>query len=267
VPATTVGLQAARRAHALHATDLPRLRELRARLHEEAQDWCGAPLALALKAHAAAAAAVRFDLLVAPGLRAGPTRQDEDIFRAQVEEVSTCTEITWLQLRDVLVQDTGGDSMAPAAMDFVMGSRAIQREVAQVAQAMDLLRATLETGPGGPGSDAVLERLRESARLLVPVARACEGAGAVQKAVWRLADRQRASRDAFEQLAQVLRGGLLLRLGALLEPGAFPGSGELADAEQARDALVTCLHEAVRRLDAVRAAQDDLLAALEAMEA
>ena len=265
LPMATLALQAARRAQALHGRDLPRLRELRDLFLREADAWCGAALGLALQAHVDAACALRFDLLVARGLRDAPSRQDEEAFRLQVEAVSACTEVTWLLVRDAVLQASHEDSMAPAALDFLMGSRAIQRETAQVAASVAALHGPLRDAADVPATAFALERLGEASRLLAPLEAACLPLAHVHRCAWQANDAQAGLHKALRDLALLLRGGLLARLAALLAPDAPGAAAELEAARQSRDTLVAALRAAACAVDAVHAARLRVVDALEAM--
>lgn len=267
LPATTVILQATRRVQALHATELPRMLELAQALRAEAATWCVAGLLFVLHAHLAAARALRFDLLVPTGLRGTPPRHGEATFRLQVEEVSTCTEVTWAQVRIAGAAETHQDSMPAAVVDFVMGSRPLQRAVGGALEGLAAARSHVigREAQLGEAAAILLPRLDEADRQMQQVAAACTGAQAVQRAAYRTVDANSELVSALQELGQIVRGGLLVRLAALVASDILAPADELQQATIAREQLRTALESAIGRAEEMRAVHEGLLETLDGM--
>jgi hypothetical protein len=267
LPRTTQVLQATRVVQALYDTDLPRVLEHALSLQAEAAQWCVAGLLFVLRAHLAAASALRFELLVATSLRGAPGRSSETTFRLQVEEVSACTEVTWAQVREAFAQENRADSLPAAVVDFVMGSRPLQRAAADAAEGLAQARADASTHGCelGHAAPILLAKLDEAQRRMDRVVSVCAHAQMVQRAAYRAADARRLLAVASRELGRALQGGLLARLATVVASDVLMPADELQLAMEARTVLQSALERAITSAEDARVAQEALLTVLEAM--
>lgn len=265
-------MQASRSTHSLASRELPEVHRLGAEMRAAASLWCGNGLALILRAHVGSLDAMRFELLVAQGLRSAPNHHDREAFRLQVEDVTTCTHLTWLHLRDFLVQDAPGDSLDPLTGDFIMAARGAQREVAKTLESVEYLARGLDGREQGANSDAsrlALSELKAKARAqrerLLAMQPFCAAARDVQRAAYAWADEKRALRGVLGSLGTLLSGGLLVRLRVLVEPTAWPTAQEVQEAARERERLTTPMRQSMLQLARLRESHEVLLQRLEAM--
>lgn len=264
LPRTTLLLQAARRVSALHATEVPRVLALAQVLRVQAEAWCVVGLLYVLRAHAAAAGALRFDLLVSKSLRGAPNRDSEAAFRLQVEEVSVCTEVTWAQVRGSLALRNQADTVPARVADFSMGMRALERAAADAADGLarareDAAGHQLELGQAAVYLQVKLDEAQAHVHQVLWVS---TNAVRVRGAAYHAADAQGVLRSALRDLAMVLRGGLLMRLAAVVASDVMMPAEELRLAADEREVLRHALEKAVRSAEEARLAQESLLETL-----
>ena len=228
------------RVRALVERQLPRLAQLTASMRQRVLAAGGSEVEAALRAHLDVVNALRFELLVSPGLRAGPRDSDEAAFRRQVAAVADCTESSWLAIRRYMEQGAVNPGEGELlASEFTMEFRALHRRVADAG-----------APPGSPWDG--LQQL-------------CETARPAQAAAYGWAESQGALRGTFRQLAVRLGGGLLERLKVLVAGDVSAPTDEMRHAQQARGELQGALSGALTDLTRAQGAGEDLLVWLEAL--
>ena len=262
-------LEAQARLSWMTAKQLPRLAQLREAMEQQSAVWHGAALERALSDHLASVAALRFELLISPGLRAGPLDRDEAAFRLQVAMVSSCTETTWAEIKRFLERSGHSDEAADTFSDFILEVRSVQRGVAELMPQLDQLAHELKAREANAGSEvgrqalaeltlkaaAVMERLQQL--------RVLHDSGyAVQKIGYRLGDEGATCRGTLRKLGQALSHGLLERLRALIALEHFAPGEEMRAAQQARSELQVQLAEAIDQITQLQEGQRALANAL-----
>lgn len=263
-------LEAQARLNWVAARQLPRLDQMRATLAAQASGQDCELLLQVLPDHLDALAALQFERLVPPGLRAGPLPRDEAAFRAEVARVSGRTEATWAAIRAFV--DQGALQAATVAedfADFILEVRSIQRTQAELAPAADDAARELDGRLAAAATEvsrrALAELQHRVAHLqarLVGLRELCESGHRAQRLAYQLADEAAACRASLKQVAQLLAKGLLDHLGALLAPGELAKADALAQAQAARAQLQAELRQALERIAALQACRGDLRQAL-----
>ncbi len=259
-------LEAQGRLQRIVASQLPRLEELRSALAAQAADGAGTKLERVLPEHLAAVAALRFELLVAPGLRADPLPRDEATFREGVVAVTERTEATWGAIRDFVERGAGqAGEIAEDYADFILEVRSIQRTETELGPALREVAEQLRLRTANAASDVSRQALAELQRKvdgllhrLAQLRAVCEAGHRVQRLAYELADENAVCRATLKSLAQRLGGGLLEHLHALVAPGRVAKSDALDQAQQARTELLRDLQEAVQRIAAMQERRGDL---------
>lgn len=252
----------------------PHVAQLRTAMARQVAAWDGAGLERALSAHLAAVAALRFELLVSPGLRAGPLGRDEAAFRQQVTAVSACTEATWAQVRQFLEQGSRDADAQSTFSDFILEMRSIQRGVAELGPQLEQithdLNARQAQATSEVGRRALAELACKAAALTqrLQLLRALQEVGhAVQKIGWRLDDESGVCRETLRKLGRVLSHGLLERLRALIVLDHFAPEEEMRAAQLARTELQVQLAGAIAQVTRLQECQRALAGALARMGA
>ncbi len=249
----------------LFARQLPRLQDLAGALEEQVAATQAADLHATLQTHAHAISALRFDLLVAPGLRAGPLERDLASFRAQVLAVSESTAAPWSAARRHLEMTAGARARAATlGAEFTMEFRGLMRRVAEESQSTATLQQHLEARlapgvvPRGPMQDLLARNQRVRAALQA-LERLGESGRPAQRAAYQAMEAHSSLHLALRTLAGRLRGGLLERLRVLVATQGGWSAGELQDARKARDDLQQALAAATAAVDLLHACSQELL--------
>jgi len=253
---------------------LERLRESVRALHAHLQECGCGKLQSALHAHWASVGALHFELLVSPGLRAGPLERDAARFRREVAAVSECTEITWSALRQFMEKAAGHRAGTEAlACDFALELRTIQRRVTDATQSAATMHSHLaaraDALPGLSGKPAFSELVARNTvdcRLLETLQQLCDSARPAQGTAFQLAENQGALAGTLRGLAAKLRGGLLERLRVLVMGDVDAPGAELREAQQARAELQSALADAIAAAMRVQASCQDLAVWLHSIE-
>ncbi|TFZ08391.1 hypothetical protein [Ramlibacter humi] len=262
------------RVRGIAAQQVPKVREAALALREQVVSWDFAGLESVLLSHLNGLAGLRFDLLVSPGLRAGPLERDQAAFRGQVAAVSDCTEATWRALRRTLELGKGARGEAEAlAAEFAMESRSLLRRVAEESRTAGALQATLQARAHQAATEAARKALHDMAArnggvfgLLDRLQRLCDAARPLQASAYELAEAHTELLGTMRKLAARLKGGLLERLRALVTGEMGSPADELRQAQQARSELQSGLSEAISEVQRVQSCSQDLLVWLKAVE-
>jgi hypothetical protein len=265
-------LEAQTRLAWMTAKQLPQLAQLCEMMEKRAAHWQGAALEQALCDHLAAVEALRFELLVGAGLRAGPLDRDEVAFRTQVALVSSCTESAWTEIRGFLERaEPAGHADEPFS-DFTLELRSVQRGVAELTPQLERLLQDLKNREAEAATALGRQALAELAQKAVAVLQRLQRLGRlhaagheVQKLAYRLGDEGAACRGTLRRLAQALGRGLLERLRALIALEHFAPGEDIHAAQQARAELQAQLVDAIEQVNGLREAQHALQQALAAM--
>ncbi|TWO69983.1 hypothetical protein FN976_16690 [Caenimonas sedimenti] len=267
-------LEAQARLSWMTAKQLPHLAQLREAMEQRSAAWQGAALERALSDHLAAVAALRFELLISPGLRAGPLDRDEAAFRLQVAVVSSCTESTWAETKRFLECSGHSDEAADTFSDFILEVRSVQRGVAELLPQLEQLMQELQAREAAAGSEIGRQALAELRLKAATVMerlqqlRVLHDAGyQVQKIGYRLGDESAACRGTLRKLGQALSHGLLERLRGLIALEHFAPGEEMRAAQQARSELQVQLAEAIDQVTRLQEGQRALANALAGMGA
>lgn len=255
---------------ALQSHELPSLRRLGSELCSQTSQWWGNGLQMVLLAHLSALGDLDFGLAAGRGLRVASEGTRKEIFRQQVEDVSTCTEITWAHVREFVLAAESREYVDSLTGEFIMHVRAANRRVEAAAGAVAQLQQDLRERQRNVQSDeaalAVQELISKAAAhaaALAAMQSLCVSAREVQRAAYVCADERRAGVAGLNALADILRHGLLSRLQVLLQPGAT--SIDIDAAIRARDTLARTLKQAMLQVKRLRACRELLLERLEEM--
>ncbi|NML44676.1 hypothetical protein HHL11_13005 [Ramlibacter sp. G-1-2-2] len=240
---------------------LPRLHALSGELRREAAQAEAAPLLAAFAEHLAASRALRFELLIPPGLRAAASRADEAAFRVQVQRVVDATAGTWTALRFYMGASAGAAARCDVLLsEFVMQARGLERGSAQWGRPLEALRhATAGEGEAG-------DLLRSLLHHCDAFAEACEGARRVRRLAHEFEQQRAGVQAVLHKLAHRLGGGLLERLRPMIAGMPAASRDEIGAAQAARQVLEPLLAAAAVRLQQLEEARSQLAAALEAVE-
>jgi hypothetical protein len=252
-------LEAHARLSWMTAKQLPQLAQLRETLTQQAAAWDSSALESALSDHLGAVTALRFELLVSPGLRAGPLGRDEAAFRLQVATVSACTEATWSEIKRFLERSSRSDEASETFSDFILEVRSVQRGVAELLPQVDQLAHELKAREAEAstelGRHALAELTLKAATVMLRLQqlRSLVSSGyEVQKIGYQLGDEGAACRGVLKRLGQTLGHGLLERLRALIALEHFVPGEEMHAAQEARGQLQLHLAEAAEHLMQLR---------------
>jgi hypothetical protein len=243
---------------------LPRISELAGLIARQIDQWPCSELEGTLKTHMASLSALRFELLVSPGLRAGPSERDLAAFRRQVETVSDCTAATWEAVRSF-----GNAAIAQAShlqdlvTDFTMEFRALVRRCEEEARAAEALHAHLAqraASAAAESRDAMGQLITRHGSVRDQLQRLDQlnnvGRSA-QRAAYDLAESHTALRSVLKDVPRRLAGGLLEKLRDLVASDVSSPADELRAAQHARADLQAGLSQVLSELVQLQAARQD----------
>ena len=270
IPADAVPISAAlpaaaeRRVQSIVDGQLPRISQLAALVGREIDSWPCSELQGTLQTHMNALSALRFELLVSPGLRAGPSERDLAAFRRQVEAVSDCTAATWEAVRSFAAAAAGQAArLQELVTNFAMEFRALARRCEEEARAAEALHAHLAQRAASAAADSrdamgqLITRHGSVRDLLLRLDQLNIVGRSAQRASYDLAESHTALRSVLKDVPRRLAGGLLEKLRDLVASDVSSPADELRAAQHARADLQAGLSQVLAELVQLQAARQD----------